>query len=214
MLRIYQGLVLVLLLSITSMAGATAETLRPNLDQGAEPDTADECEWGSSPTSCSSTDCWQSVDNDPDTGDGLQVVGAVCDGSGAELDFDVFWRITDSTEGQTWNGTQEIKVRWRNAGESSVGAEPFATIRAYCDSAPQGLGCTRTELTSLTESTATCTFVDADVSCTPDDIRIGILCEGSGGSPGGRRSCWVDSIELNGDFTGAGGAARRIWSNP
>ncbi len=197
-----------LLLVCGSEAWAVADTLRPNVDVAGETSISDGC----SGTACDATDCSDDIDNDPDTGDSLQINSDTCSGSGSELDWTAYWDVTAPSGPETaWHASnnQEVKVLWARSASGGC-ATVEGTIVVYCGSTDQTVGCSATSLGD-SEATATCTFTDSDVTCNPATIRIRMFCNACAGNPSNRRGCAMDSIELNADLIESL-ATRRIWT--
>jgi len=205
------GLAALGLLLMSSPAWAVLEDLRPDADVS---DTG----WDrtSDSSACSGVDCSVEINNEPTTGDTLSVEGTVCSGSGAEADITYRASLTEPTGPNTaWNGTNTQTIRYRASRCASGTSTPTLSGRVWCngdaDGSPQVTGAT--ENMANAEAVFTFTFTSASVTCDPTDIEIGFFCNGSGGSPSGRRSCLVDSIELDGDFTEPPVVRRRRWGN-
>lgn len=192
------------LLLVPALSFATTETLVPNEDHT---DSASAAAYAASPacnsgTACTSASCYLNVDDTVASGDAAHVSGTTCDGSSAS-DYTQTFGFATPTVGTDYTGTQTLAMRYFEP--VSDGTDPAWSVAIGCDAGTITTCASWTAFNGTTEvaDTTSCTFTAAQaaaVPCSPADTRAAVTCTASGGSPGNRRSCALDAIELRGDF--------------
>ncbi len=191
------GAVAVALLALAAFA---AEDVRPSADVTQTATTCD-----GTPTA------WSTLDDDPDSpGADWCEPDTTCEGSGAQS-----WTIRvgfATPSGNPAGGAdQQTFAWWSREGCTSDGTDPTITVDYYCSSSLIEAGVVKT----LNDANAGMLHTDVYThggGCAADgsDVEAHIVCTASGGNPGARRSCGIESIEWRATVIVSGSRNRAV----
>lgn len=181
--------------ALTSSGGGSTETIRPD-------GTNDIVGY----SACEST----TIDDDPDSPE-----ETYCNGLGTDVDTEVDVEMDNPTSAlSTGANDQEVRACFISTGEASDPTCSLSILEGNTVRVADVFSGDISQTTCATVSAGNWTWVPGDWSDTSgDSIEVGVDCVAGGGSPAGRASGAVGSVELNITLAGTGQDQELIANN-